>query len=78
MYAPLGGKFLSLESDLFDVKKSMLDLKQEFENLLSKTEKANQIAKELGATEVVSIISEFDSASKQKIKDIISITSKIN
>ena len=77
MYAPLGGKFLSLESDLFEVKKKMLDLKQEFEQASSKIEKANQMAKDLGATEVLNILNEFENASKQKIKDIVSITSKI-
>ena len=77
MYAPLGGKFLSLESDLFDVKKKMLDLKQEFEQALSKIEKANQMAKDLGANEVINMLSEFDNATKQKIKDIVTITSKI-
>jgi len=77
MYAPLGGKFLSLEADLFDVKKKMLDLKQEFEQASSKIEKANQMAKDLGATEVLNILNEFENASKQKIKDIVSITSKI-
>lgn len=77
MYAPLGGKFLSLESDLFEVKKKMLDLKQEFEQASSKIEKANQMAKDLGATEVLNMLNEFENASKQKIKDIVSITSKI-
>jgi hypothetical protein len=77
IYGSAGGKFLSLESDLFEVKKKMLDLKQEFELVSSKIEKASQMAKDLGANDVVSILSEFDTATKQKIKDILNITSKI-
>ena len=77
MYVQAGGKFLSLESDLFEVKKKMLDLKQEFELVSSKIEKASQMAKDLGANDVVGILSEFGNATKQNIKDILNITSKI-
>ena len=77
MYAPLGGKFLSLESDLFEVKKRMLDLKKEFEQASTKIEQANKMAKDLGANEVLNMLDEFDKATKQKIKDITTITSKI-
>ena len=77
MYAPLGGRFLSLESDLFDVKKRMLDLKKEFEQASVKIEQANKMAKDLGANEVLNLLDQFDKAIKQKIKDITTITSKI-
>ena len=77
MYAPLGGKFLSLESDLFEVKKRMLDLKKDFEQASTKIEQANKMAKDLGATEVLNMLNDFENATKQKIKDITTITSKI-
>lgn len=77
MYAPLGGEFLSLESDLFEVKKRMLDFKKEFEQASSKIEQANKMAKDLGATEVLNMLNDFENATKQKIKDITTITSKI-
>lgn len=77
MYAPLGGRFLSLESDLFEVKKKMLDLKKEFEQASVKIEQANKMAKDLGANEVLNLLDGFDKAIKQKIKDITTITSKI-
>ena len=77
IYAPLGGKFLSLESDLFEVIRLMSKLKQEFEQVSSKAEKVKQMAKDLGANEALNIIKEFENGSKQRIKDIDNYISKI-
>ena len=76
-YAPLGGKLLSLESDLYETKNKMITLKKEFEQLLPKIDAALKMAVDLGAMEIVTTFNEYKKSTNEKIKNINAITAKI-
>jgi hypothetical protein len=76
-YAPLGSKFLSLESDLYETKNKMITLKKEFEQLLPKIATALKMAVDLGAMEVVTAFKEYEKSTNEKIKNINAIIAKI-
>ena len=76
-YAPLGGRFLSLESDLYETKNKMTTLKKEFEQLLPKIATALKMAVDLGAMEVVTTFKEYEKSTNEKIKNINAIIAKI-